>query len=406
MEKEFIRETNHSVSLNITAGKVDSFRETEKTTGTVRVYENGFIGVAGCLGEPDWDELTKRAVEALEFKIPYPCALEGALDERITLDDEIIPIPEFIHTIQRFLDRLGELCPRFAFSNKINLVSRKTEYRNSHGRHLVSSGSTLEIGLLAQNRGSGNLFDAFFVWDGNEYDEEKLLSYFKEQYDAFFVPAEIESGRYPVLFMPGYIMPRLFTQFMDDMYASGVSLVSGKFGEKLFSDKLTFGDDMNPASHPAACFFDAEGCVSENYRPLLIENGVLKGILTTKKTAENYGLPNFGNADAAYDGTPGIGFHNFYFDPTAKSLAELLPEKAIFAAIPDGGDMTPAGHYATPVQLAYLMENGRIIGRLPDLNVSGEFFDILGKDYIGTVKDDPMKGVILCAFEMNVKVME
>ena len=73
MEKEFIKETQHSVTLNVTAGKIDSFREIEKTTGTVRVYENGCIGVAGALGEPDEEKLTEQAKEALSFGIPYPC---------------------------------------------------------------------------------------------------------------------------------------------------------------------------------------------------------------------------------------------------------------------------------------------------------------------------------------------
>ena len=46
MEKEFLTETHRSVTLNVTGGKIDSFREKEETTGTVRVYENGCIGVA------------------------------------------------------------------------------------------------------------------------------------------------------------------------------------------------------------------------------------------------------------------------------------------------------------------------------------------------------------------------
>ena len=58
MEKEYIRTTEHSVTLNVTGGKIDSFRELEKTNGTVRVYENGCIGIAGCLGEPNEEELT------------------------------------------------------------------------------------------------------------------------------------------------------------------------------------------------------------------------------------------------------------------------------------------------------------------------------------------------------------
>ena len=53
----------HTVTLNITAGQIDSFREVERTTGTVRVYENGCIGVAGCLGEPNEEELTEKAKE-------------------------------------------------------------------------------------------------------------------------------------------------------------------------------------------------------------------------------------------------------------------------------------------------------------------------------------------------------
>ena len=123
MEKEFIKETRRSVTLNVTAGKIDSFRELEKTTGTVRVYENGCIGVAGCLGEPDESALTAKAQGALSFVIPYPCALEGPLVRENLREEEIIPIPAFIPTMQSFLDRLGEMCPRFAFSNKISLQS-------------------------------------------------------------------------------------------------------------------------------------------------------------------------------------------------------------------------------------------------------------------------------------------
>ena len=73
MEKEFLKETERSVTLNVTGGKIDSFRELEKTSGTVRVYDNGFVGIAGSLGEPDETELTARAKDALSFAIPYPC---------------------------------------------------------------------------------------------------------------------------------------------------------------------------------------------------------------------------------------------------------------------------------------------------------------------------------------------
>ena len=109
---------------------------------------------------------------------------------------------------------------------------------------------------------------------------------------------------------------------------------------------------------------------------MLIQNGVLTGLLTTKKTAGEYGLKNLGNAEAPYDGVPSVAFHSFRPEETARTLKELLPGKAVYVVITSGGDMTPDGHFAAPVQMAYLMEDGRLVGRLPDISVSGDFFDL------------------------------
>ena len=402
MEKEFITKTNSSVALNVTGGKIDSFREKEETTGTVRVYEDGKIGIAGCLGTPDENELTKKATEALGLGIPYPCKPDRELEMTDLHDEEIIPVPELIPTMQSFLDRLGERCPKFAFSNKIRMTHMKTEYRNSNGRHLVSSGRELSIELAVQNRGSGNLFDTFLGWSGVKFDPDYLLEKFGEQYDAYYTPADIEPGKYPVVMGTSDLFGTFLQHFVGEMYVSGASLLSGKLGDKVFSDKLSFRDDMNPETHNGVCFFYDEGKVAEGLRPTLIEDGKLTGLLTTKKSADQFGLPELGTAAAAYDGVPALAFHSFWLDPTAKTLAELVPGKAVFVVLASGGDMTPDGHFATPVQMAYLLEGGKLAGRLPELNVSGDFFDLLGKDYIGAVREDPQEDSHLCAVNMNV----
>ena len=404
MEKEYIRETKRTITLNVTGGKIDSFREIEKTTGTVRVYENGCIGIAGCLGEPDEAALTEKAKEALAFGVPYPCKLEGALELEEVHDAEILPVAEFIPTMQDFLDRLGALCPKFAFSNKIGLEYSRTEYRNSLGRRLVSAGRQFYVSLVAQSRGSGNMFDTFFGWSGDYFNADELLNEFKKEYDAFFRPVTLESGHYPVLSVPEELLSSFGRHFSGDLYAAGASLLSGKLGQPVFSDRLSVKDDRNPATAQTICCFDAEGCTAPDFRPELVENGVLKGLMTTKKTATQHGLPNLGSADAAYDGVPEPGLHRLWVEPTAKSLRELVPGKAVFAVVASGGDATPEGHFATPVQMAYLMENGELVGRLPELNISGEFFELFGKDYLGTVHDAPLPGTILSAFMMDVSI--
>ena len=402
MEKEFLTKTHRSVTLNVTGGKIDSFREQEETTGTVRVYENGCIGVAGCLGTPDEEELTRRANEALALGIPYPCKLDGALELERLDEAEILPVPELIPTMQDFLDRLGKACPRFALSNKIGITYGKTEYRNSLGRHLTSSGRYINIELIVQNRGSGNLFDTALEYSGNRFDPDALLAQFKKQYDAFYVPADLAPGRYPIVMDPSYLLATFLRHFIGDLYASGASLLSGKLGQKIFSDKLSFRNDMNPATNAGVRFFDAEGCIAPELRPALIDRGVLTGLLTTKKSAAQLGLPNLGTAAAAYDGVPVIGFNRFYLDPTVPTLNALVPGKSILVVMASGGDTTPDGHFATPVQMSYLMEDGRLVGRLPELNISGNFYDLLGKDYLGAVCGVPHPESMLCAMTMDV----
>ena len=402
MEKEFIRETNQSVTLNVTAGKIDSFREIEKTTGSVRVYENGMIGVAGCLGEPDEAALTEKAKDALRFGIPYPWKPDAPLTLEDQREEEILPISEFIPRMQAFLDRLGALCPKFAFSNKIKMEYNRREYRNSAGRSLHSAGCVMSMELLAQNRGSGNLFDTFFIWSGTRFDEDALLAMFREQYEAFYRPVELAPGRYPVVAEVDTLIGSFAQHFMGELYAAGASLLSGKLGEKVFSEKLSLRDDRNPATAFGSCFFDAEGCTAPDFRPTLVEKGVLTGLLTTKKSADQFGLPNLGTAEAPYDGVPVLKVNRLWLDPTAKNLKELVPGKAIYLVVASGGDVTPDGHYATPVQMAYLLEDGKITGRLPELNVSGSFFDLFGKDYLGAVHNDPMEGSLLGAVVMDV----
>ena len=52
MIKELYQQTVREVSLNVSAGRVDSLRRKNITKSGCRVYDNGYIGVAGCLGLP------------------------------------------------------------------------------------------------------------------------------------------------------------------------------------------------------------------------------------------------------------------------------------------------------------------------------------------------------------------
>ncbi|MCM1298287.1 MAG: metallopeptidase TldD-related protein [Firmicutes bacterium] len=399
MEKEILTETNTSVSLNVTANKIDSYRSMEETKNTVRIYSGGKIGVAGSLGELDEAALTRSAEEALAYGIEYPCRLSRNV-KAVDAEREIIPQKDFIDVMQRLLHRLAEECPKFSVSNKVQLVKSVSSYKNSMGADLSSAVSALDFSLLFQNKGSGNLFDCYYEGQLKEYDEAAVFGDCKKIYDNFYREADIEEGEYPVFFTVGDFFSIVRREFYATAYASGGSMLSGKLGEKIFSEKLTYCNDRSCETNPTACFFDSEGEIpADNFRQPLIKDGVLTNVITCKGLSEMLKLPEAATAFAEYDGVPNMGFEGSYVKPTADSASRLAPDKAVLVMVQSGGDMTPDGHFATPLQMSFLLEKGEIVGKLPDINISGEFFDILGRDYLGAVEGaffPSMNNIYMC----------
>ena len=71
--KEIIIVNEKNDTVNLTDGKVDSFRQVDETRKTVRVYDGGNIAVAGGLGEDaDLKELEKTANHCCRLQIHAP----------------------------------------------------------------------------------------------------------------------------------------------------------------------------------------------------------------------------------------------------------------------------------------------------------------------------------------------
>ena len=382
MKKEFITAEFSSAALNITAGKIDSFRKTEESFGTVRVYKDGKIGVAGAIGRADEAALTEKAEKALSIGIPYESELDGPVTEEHHGVSELPEEKDMIPVFGKLLSDIGEACPNFCISNKIIISSNRAEYRNSNGRHLISSDRSLEVGLLFQHRGSGNLMDAYYEYGGRTYDPEKIMSQCSMLYKAFCNPVPLPKEKIPVV-----IKRKLGNRL---------------YGERLFSEKLTLKDDRNGETNPGACFFDDEGQIADDFRAPLIENGRLVGVTVSKNTAARFNVPVSRTSVSSYDGVPAAGLSGLYVAPTAKELCDIVPGRAIYVSMASGGDTTPDGHFATPVQLAYLLEGGRPVGKLPELNISGDFFSMLGSDFLGSVRGSIDGLNDLCVINMEV----
>ena len=215
-----------------------------------------------------------------------------------------------------------------------------------------------------------------------------------------------QNGRYPVIFLSEEApVDKLVTDLKADVLAKGGSLFSDKIGQRLFNEAFTFGQNLNPEETYLSPFFDAEGIVNNHFNFNLIEEGVVKAPYCDKKTAHKYGYTPSGSAGAPYDGVPQTSLLNFHIKKTNQSLKDLLGGQiGIFVMMAAGGDFTPQGEYATPVQLALLTDGERLLGRLPEFNLSSHVYDMFGQGFRGVTSRTffPFSSDSMTVLEMNI----
>ena len=351
MQKELYQIERSEVSLNISEGAVTEVRRKHIVRSGCRVYDGGKLGISGVFGEPD--EATWQAAQrALTAGLSHPEPLGALVRSRET---GVMPEErELLEQSEALLAHLREECPGFVFSNKIVALSERVRLENDLGRRLDDRQSGSFLNLVVKDEASPNVFDTGIGWtsrgnaaiDGLEAARRSLRAYRNE------VPMPKE--KLPVLFAGSFLSGKLEGLLDVQKLESGASLFSGKMGEKLFSGALTLQVDRRPESWLP--FFDAEGSVLEGDTLPLIENGVLVRGAADRAQAARYGCMATAAAGGAYDAAPcRSASEGCLRIAQTHSYAELLGDRSfILIDVASGGDMTPAGDFATPVQTACL----------------------------------------------------
>lgn len=384
MKFEKIVRKDKSLGANISASKIDSLRSKSDIQTTYRVYDNNCIGVAGRIGNGDDELLKKEAIEKIAQGIPYPCNLASGKNH-VDARKNIIAEKDYLKTLNRLLEKLSTEFSDFSFFNKINMFEKEIYYTNSEGADYSYKANNIMISIVVKDKNSANIMDASIGAHKNYFDEDLLLEDARHQLNAFRNKIELPEEKLPILIDNGLVY-MFVKDLVAEVYGGGASLLKDKLGKKAFNEKFTLEINRKPDNDHSIAFFDAEGVVLPNYRTPLIENGVLKGLLTTKRSAAMFGYEVSGTAASMYDSVPAVGIEGMSLVNTSDHLSKIT-NRAIYIAVTSGGDITPSGDIGMPVQLAYLYEDGKLVGRLPELMISGNLFDVLGDGFMGCAKN-------------------
>ncbi len=393
------------VSVKIAGSRLESLRTKRiKRTG-VRVYDNGCIGVSGFMGEEGEEQALQRAKAALQYKVPYPCRPEEALMQYEESGGKSCSPKALDAEAAALLEALRTEFPQFVLTAPgIKSSTTTVALSNDTGLDLSHRITAHEFLFLYKQASSASIMDGWFSVDGYKYDRAAYLAIAREILYAFLNQVPLPSeGKLPVFFEDSDELVRnIFVRELDGMsFGSGGSLFSGKAGQQLFSESLTLFNGRKRARLP---FFDAEGVAGEGFK--YVEDGVLKAPYCDKKTANKFGFTPSGSAFAGYDSVPTTGSSGLTIKPGDKNIKDMLGgQPAVFVSLASGGDYTNEGGFGTPAQLAFLMKDGRLIGRLPGLQLSGHLYDMYGRDFLGVSADtiNPLTENRWLGFMLDVK---
>ncbi len=385
MVKENYIERQREVNLTLTNNEVSSVIKKNITKSACRVYDNGCIGIAGTLGEPD-AELMKQAENKLQLQLPYaPEATKNVVRHEDNKKGafSIADSAAYLKEMEETLAILRKEYPQFIFSNKMRMQEIEQELNNDAGADLKYSDRLIIMGILVKHVDSVNVFDDFIPWITRDFDREAFLKSAREQLDAFLNPVELPEGEKQLFITDLSLCSFIEENIVAKAMGLKTSVFSGKIGEKLFDEKFSLLIDCRQ-NRSGACFFDGEGSMLQDDKCYLIKNGVYERPYADKRQAAEFGFDNTATAAGAYDSVPDNVAINLTVETTAKSLAELTAGRdAIFISQMSGGDYTGEGNFASPVQLAYLYRDGKRIGKLPEFNISGKLYEMFGEDYVG-----------------------
>jgi TldD protein len=198
--------------------------------------------------------------------------------------------------------------------------------------------------------------------------------------DARDAPA----GEMPVVLAPGHagvLIHEAVGHLLEaDFNRKKTSVFWNKSGKRIGAPTVTIYDDPTIPGSRGSYAVDDEGTVPR--KTLLIENGVIRGLLQDKLSARLMGRPLTGHGRRQdYTDVPIPRMANTYIERGEHDPEEILRsvKKGFYAERFTGGQVEDSGTFTFSVSSGWLIEDGRRTAPVKQATLIGSNVDILGK---------------------------
>lgn len=167
----------------------------------------------------------------------------------------------------------------------------------------------------------------------------------------------------------------------SDFNRQGVSLYSGRVGERVASDLVTIYDDGNLPEERGSVSVDDEG--TPGGHNVLVERGILRGYMQDYLNGRLMGCASTGNGRRqSFRSLPQPRMCNTHMPSGTSSVEEIVAstKRGIYAKSFAGGQVEISrGDFVFMVAEGYLIENGKVTAPLRNATIVGNGPDVMTK---------------------------
>lgn len=388
------------LSLTFENGKFKNIEEGEDGGISVRVIKDGRLGFSFSTNNKDVESVTKESLEVSRFgdEIQFEFSKEGFIDGKRFYDENIEKLDRerMIESGNKVIDELKtfnkEIEPFFYIDREI--ITKDVITTNGFEGRTKKTVISFALGGQIMKEG-----DFLTIYELKAFSKlelvniEETIGRVKEKFLNAESTVSIETGNYPVVFTPkcfSLVLLPLSIALNGRYVVKGMSMLKDKLSEKTFSESFTLYDKPLEIGGPNSMEMDDEGVKTKD--KVLIEKGVVKNFLTDLDSGAKLSLGG-GNGlkkkgltgEIDLESMPSPSFSNTVVEKGEASYDELLRsmKRGLVVDSLMGVMMgnVLGGEVNGNIELGFLVENGRIIGRVKNATLKLNIFKDLMEVY-------------------------
>ena len=361
----------------------------------LRAVVSGAVGFSSTSDMSLLSSVARSAVQSARARGPDPAWRGLPRPERVTHPENTFDprlaemgLEECLELAKGLVAGCSEVAGAEPVSGGLACASGTSFILNSRDLELEEKGTIMQASLEAIARGADVATGSdFYISRCLASSLEEVGRSAAEMARSSLGGQKAESGTFDVLLRPQaaaeLLEYTLIPALLADSVQKGRSVLAGRIGESIASERLSITDDGLVSGGIDSSAFDGEGVPSQ--RTVLIEDGALKAYLYDSYTAGKEGVHSTGNAvRSGYTALPRVGARNFILG--SRQSQNLLEETRGYMVSGLIGAHTAnaiSGDFSVEARNAFAISPGERARPIRSLMLAGNIFELLREIEVG-----------------------